>query len=345
MKSTNIKILFTFLVAIILASCTGKNSNTNEESNSAKVADEQTKELKVWKVPNVLEGAESYFSPDGKSLIFNGKMENDENHYVYTVNIDGSNLKQINNKGNDACSYYHPTEDKIVWTSTKDCQHHSCTGNYSDPKDYPQGAELYMSDLDGGNLVRLTDNEYYDAEISISPNGEKMLFGRQINGEMDLWTMDMDGSNQKQITFTPEWQEGGAFFMSDNETILFRAWKKSDEGQRGLPMTIFTIKDDGTELTKITDNDGTNWAPYPAPDGKYFAYVKVLPPHNYEIFVMNLETKEEVQLTNSKAFDGFPSFSPDGKLLSFSSSRDAKEGERTLTIYLMDVSSLNIDVK
>jgi Tol biopolymer transport system component len=110
-------------------------------------------------------------------------------------------------------------------------------------------------------------------------------------------------------------------------------------------MTIFTIKDDGSELTKITNNEGTNWAPFPAPDSKHFAYVKVLPPHNYEIFIMNLETKEEVQLTHSDAFDGFPAISPDGKTLSFSSSRDAKEGERSLTLYLMDISSLNIGAK
>ena len=342
MKSLKIKLLFALLVALFITSCTGGDSKTNEEAKTETVAAEETKTFNVWKVPNVIEGAEAYFSPDGKSLIFNGKMENDENHLVYTVNIDGSNLKRINNKGYDACSFYHPTDkNKIVWTSTKDCQH-SCTGNYSDPQDYPQGAELYMSDLDGGNLVRLTDNEFYDAEISISPNGEKILFGRQMNGEMDLWTMDMDGNNQKQVTFTPEWQEGGAFYMTDNKTILFRAWKKSDEGQRGLPMTIFTIKDDGSELTTITNNEGTNWAPFPAPDGKHFAYVKVLPPHNYEIFIMNLETKEEVQLTHSDAFDGFPAISPDGKSLSFSSGRGAKEGERSLTLYLMDISSLNI---
>ena len=45
-------------------------------------------------------------------------------------------------------------------------------GNYSDPKDYPQGAELYMSDLDGKNIVRLTNNKRYDAEVGISPNGK-----------------------------------------------------------------------------------------------------------------------------------------------------------------------------
>ncbi|MEN8157215.1 MAG: hypothetical protein ABFS10_09695, partial [Bacteroidota bacterium] len=236
---------------------------------------------------------------------------------------------------------YHPKGDKLIWTSTRDnLDMHP--GNYSDPKDYPQGAELYTSDLDGGNVVRLTNNEYYDAEVSYSSDGNKILFGRQINGEMDLWIMDPDGSNQHQITFTPEWQEGGSFFLSDNETIILRAWKRSDEGQRGLPMTLFTVKDDGSELTPLTDDDGTNWAPFPSPDGKKIAYVKVLPPHNYEIFLRELETGKEVQLTHSEAFDGFPAISPDGKMLSFSSSRGAAEGERKLTLYLMDISTVTL---
>ncbi|MCK5170412.1 MAG: PD40 domain-containing protein [Bacteroidales bacterium] len=345
MKSTNIKILFAFLVAILLVSCTGKNSDTNTESNDAKVADEQTKELKVWKVPNVIEGAEAYFSPDDKSLIFNGKnVEDDVVHMVYTVNIDGTDLKRINDKGADACSYYHPSGKSLIWTSTRDnLEMHP--GNYSDTKDYPQGAELYTSDLDGNNIIRLTHNEYYDAEVAYSPDGNKILFGRQIDGMMDLWIMEPDGSNQTQITHTPDWQEGGAFIMPDNETIIYRAWKKSEQDNPRRSMQIFTIKTDGTDLKQITHEEGTHWAPYPASDGIHFVYVKVLPPHNYEIFMMNLETGKEIQLTFNKAFDGFPTISRDDKTMVFSSSRGAKEGERSLTLYLMDISSLNIGEK
>ncbi len=218
-------------------------------------------------------------------------------------------------------------------------------GSYSNPQDYPQGAELYTSDLYGGDVIRLTFNKYYDAEAGYSPDGTKILFSRQIDGNNDLWLMDADGSNQHQITFTADWQEGGSFFMPDNKTIIFRAWKKEAEGQRSMPMTIFTIKDDGTDLKQITHDDGTNWAPFPAPDGKHFVFVKVLPPHNYEIFLMNLETGEQTQLTFDKGFDGFPVISPDGQRMVFASSRDAAPGERTLTLYLMDISSLNLAAK
>lgn len=303
------------------------------------------KELKVWQVPNITNAAEAYFSPDGKTLIGNVQAKGDKHHGVYTLNIDGTNLTKIENKGKGACSYYHPSGKSVIWTSTKDHLNLKEKGNYSDPNNYPKGAEIYTSDLKGNNVKRLTNNLYYDAEVGYSPDGKIILFARMINGMQDLWTMNPDGSNQKQITHTPEWQEGGAFIMADNKTIIYRAWKKSDQGKRGLPMTIFTINVDGTGLKQITTDPGTNWAPFPAPDGKHFVYIRVLPPHNYEIFLMNMETKKKVRLTYDKGFDGFPVISPDGKLLCFSSSRNNKKGDRSLKWYLMDISSYNLGKK
>ena len=58
---------------------------------------------------------------------------------------------------------------------------------------------------------------------------------------------------------------------------------------------------------------------------------------------MNIESGKQIQLTYNDAFDGFPVVSPDGKTLAFSSNRHAKEGEKTLSLYLMDISSLNLN--
>ena len=93
---------------------------------------------------------------------------------------------------------------------------------------------------------------------------------------------------------------------------------------------------------QITHDDGTNWAPFPAPDGRHFVFVKVLPPRNYEIYLGDLQSAEQVRLTYSEAFDGFPAISPDGRWLLFASSRDAKPDERFLTLYMMDISSLKV---
>lgn len=336
-------VVATVLVSGIACAPPSDQETTETAEQAAEVeTSAEPAELPVTRIPHEGEAAEAYFSPDGQSLIANAKLEGDKSHMVYTLKLDGSEMLRINDKGEDACSYYFPDGERLIWTSTRDHPEMSEGMNYSDPNNYPQGSELYSSALDGSDVVRLTDNDYYDAEVSISPKGDWVLFTRQIDGKLDLWKMNPDGSNQEQITFTPEDQEGGSFILPDNETILYRAWKIGDQDQRGMPMTIYTIKMDGTDRRQITHEEGTNWAPYPAPDGKHFAFVKLLPPHNFEIFMMNMETGEQTQLTYNDAFDGFPSISPDGNTMAFSSSRDAAPGERALYLYTMDISSLGV---
>jgi Tol biopolymer transport system component len=301
---------------------------------------ESGKELPVKKVPGFYSAAEAYFSPDGQLLVVNAlRTADEEDYHVYITNLDGTDIRCLEDKGYDACSFFFPDGKRLVFTSTRD-NRHLPKGDYSILAEYPTGAELYTCNIDGSDLKRLTNNEWYEAEVSLSPDGEWMLFGRLIDGKMDLWRMRPDGSNEIQITKTPEWQEGGAFYLPDSEHILYRAWKVEDQGKRAKPMTVFTIKHDGSELRQITHDDGMNWAPHPSPNGKHFVFVKNIPPHNFEIFLMNMETGEQTRVTYNDAFDGFPVFSPDGHTINFSSSRDQEPGERRCDIYLMDISPL-----
>lgn len=297
-------------------------------------------ELPVRVVPGFYSAAESYFSPDGQRLILNARLiEQEDEYHVYTVRLDGTDIRRINSLGADACSYYFPDGQRLIFTSTRD-NPRLPRGDFSDPANYPTGAELYTCRPNGSDLRRLTRNELYEAEVSISPDGQWVLFGRMIDGKMDLWRMRPDGTGEFQITNTPEMQEGGAFYLPDSRHIIFRAWDIKDQGQRGMPMTIYTINHDGTDLKRITHEEGVNWSPHPSPDSVHFVFVKMLPPHNFEVFLMNMDTGQQTRLTYNEAFDAFPSFSPDGHTICFSSSRDMPEDSRRMAIYLMDIQSL-----
>jgi Tol biopolymer transport system component len=295
-------------------------------------------------VPGLCSAAEAYFSPDGSRIVCNANFEPRAPHHTVTIGADGSAPVRINDRGEDACSFFTPDGRAILFTST--CDHPEMpAGSWHDANDYPQGAEIYLCDLDGGNRRRLTDNRWYDAEVTMSPDGRWVLFARQQSGRLDLFRMRPDGTRETRITDTPEWQEGGSFYLPDGETILYRAWKLEDQGKTPKPMALFTMKDDGSDVRLLTPYDGrTSWSPYPAPDGHHCVFAKVFPGPggrpNFEIVWLDMETGDETRLTDDPAFDGFPTLSADGRTLLYSSSRGPPPGERGMNIYTMDLGPL-----
>lgn len=308
---------------------------------------DKSKELPVRVVPNIPPAAEAYYAPDDYHFIVQTQDPDAQKPeggriggaLTYIFSDDGKVQRRINDRGQDACSYFFPDQQRIVFTSTKDNMDMPL-GDWSSQDEYPQGSELYTSDLNGENIVRLTDNEYYEAEVSISPNGEWIVFGRQIDGNLNLWRMRPDGSDEQQITFTEDWQPGAPFYLPDNETILFRAWRSGEYGKVWpTPMTVFTIKHDGTELTQRTFDGQMNWAPYPASNGRHYVFVRVVPGRNWEVYLGDLAGGAPVRLTHNIGFDGLPSLSKDGTKMLFARS---ETGRDNLSTFVMDMSSFDL---
>jgi Tol biopolymer transport system component len=310
-------------------------------------------ELPTWRIPNVPSSAEAYYAPDNyhvvaqtqdpDALVAPGRKSG---ALTWIFSDDGKTKWRINDRGQDACSYFFPDGRHVIFTSTRDHMDFPI-GNWSDERNYPQGAELYIADIDGGNRRRLTDNAYYEAEVSVSPDGRRIVFTRQVDGALDLHMMNADGSGETKLTDTADWQEGAPFFLPDSKTITTRAWSRAVYGtRRPTPMTIFTIDVETGERIQRTHDDWMNWAPYPAPDGRHYVFVRPLidNPSNWEIFLGDLEGGEPVRLTFNDSFDGFPSISPDGTKMLFSRS-EGPGFMSGLYTYVMDISSLKVGPK
>ncbi len=317
------------------------------------------KELPSYMIPNIPQSAEAYYAPDNIHVIAQtkdpmaaqpepGKIGGS---LTFTYTDTGEELTRINDKGQDACSWFLPDGKGLIWTSTRD-NLDMPPGNWSEETDYPQGAELYTSDLKGGNIKRLTNNKYYEAEVTTSLDGKWVFFGRQIDGKLDIWKMRIDGTDEQQLTFTADWQEGAPYPTPDGEHLIFRAWKSSDKlrinaefketGKRSqTPMTIFTMKTDGTDVQPRTFTKDMNWAPFIAPDGRHFFYDRVFEGNNWEVVMNDLAGGEPVQITYNKGFDGFVSISWDGKKLLFGRSIGSGFMSNIHT-FVMDISSLNV---
>jgi hypothetical protein len=319
-------------------------------------------ELPIYKVPNLAENGEAYYAPDGVHLIAQVKdpdavdpgKGNVGGALTYTFTDTGEDIRRINDRGQDACSWFYPDGKRLLWTSTRD-HPEMPPGSWSDDAKYPQGSELYSSELDGNNVKRLTNNRWYDAEATVSPDGKWIVFGRQIEGNADLWRMKSDGTGQTQLTFTSDWQEGEAYFLPDSETVIFRAWKNSDklrieeqDRKNGThsqtPMNIYSMKIVGPDrdVQPRTFTNDMNWAPFPAPDGRHFLYVRILERNNWELFLGDLAGGEPVRLTWNPAFDGMGAFSPDGKKMVYTRGEPGTGFMAGLYTYVMDTASLDV---
>ena len=309
--------------------------------------------LPYYEIPNIPVSAEAYFAPDSYHLIAQTRdpdavqgATGRHGNLTYTYTIEGTEITRINDKGQDACSYFFPDQKRVIFTSTRD-NLHLPVGNWSDEDEYPTGGELYIANIDGSDRRRLTHNEWYEAEVVVSPTGEWIAFGRNIDGRQDLWRIRPDGTDEQRITDTDDWQEGSPYFMPDGEHLMFRSWRDSDYKRvRPTPMIVMTINIDGSDWRGYTFDGDMNWAPNPAPDGRHYVFVRVTekdagPLGNWDIFLGDLAGGEPLRLTTYRGFDGLPGMAPNGKLLAWAR---AKAGGFMAGIktHIMDVSSLEI---
>jgi Tol biopolymer transport system component len=210
--------------------------------------------------------------------------------------------------------------------------------------------DIFVSDLNGKILKQLTSTPGYDAEATVSPQGDKIVFTSTRNGDLDLYVMDIDGSNVKQITNELGY-DGGAFFSPDGKKIVFRASRfETDEEKeeylnylkQGLVaptnMEIFTCNVDGSDLKQITKLGKANWAPFYHPSGKKIIFSSN---HHgqrgfqFNLFMINEDGTGLEQITYDGVFDSFPMFSYDGKKLVFSSNRN-NNGTRDTNLFVAE---------
>ena len=186
---------------------------------------------------------------------------------VYTADADGEDLEAIfSSPGYDAEATLSPDGRRIVFTSTRDGD-----------------LDIYTMNVDGSDVRRLTSTIGYDGGPFYSHDGSMIVYRAwhptTAEGEadyrslladnkvrpsrMEIWVMDADGSNQRQIT-----DLGGAnfapFFHPDNERIIFSSNHANPDGRN---FDLYLMNLDGSGITKVTTHGDFDGFPMFSPDG------------------------------------------------------------------------------
>ena len=289
------------------------------------------------------ENAEAYFSADGKQLIFQSTRDGHGCDQIYTMNIDGSNVKMISNgDGRTTCSYFFPNGKRVLYSST-----HLGDKQCPPRPDYSKGYvwavyptfDIFTASPDGSNVKQLTNTPGYDAETTITLDGKKLVFTSTRGGDLDIYTMDADGKNVRRLTNELGY-DGGPFWSYDGKQIVYRAYHPETEQQkadylsllkqnliRPTTLEIWVMNADSSNKRQVTHNGKANFGPYFFPDGKRIIFASNMDDprgRNFDLYVINVDGTGLERITYNDTFDGFPMFSPDGKKLVFASNRNAK---------------------
>jgi TolB protein len=300
------------------------------------------------------ENAEAYFSFDGKQIIFQSTREPYKCDQIFTMNLQGSNVKLVSTgKGRTSCSYFTPDGKRIIYAST-----HLGSPDCPPPADRSEGYvwpiyrtfDIFSAKTDGTDIKRLTSTDGYDAEGTISPDGKKILFTSTRDGDLDIYDMNIDGTQPRRLTSELGY-DGGAWHSQDSQWIVWRASrpKTPDEITRykdlfaknlvmPAKLEIMVMRADGREKRQITSNGAANFAPYFHPNGRQIIFASnVNNPNprspNFDLYLINRDGTGLQQVTFDEGFDGFAMFTNDGKKVIWGSNRNAaKEGDTNVFI-------------
>jgi len=225
------------------------------------------------------------WSPDGTAIAFNGNVTSLGNA-IYTINSDGSGLKQLTNLKNtgeyNISPTWSPDGKKIAFVSERD-----------------GGREIYVMNTDGSVQTRLTTALGNADSPAWSPDGSQIAFVSRRDGRDQIYLMKPDGSNQYKLinsdTFdgNPSWSpdsssiafdRGGEIFVVTFDGKLRKVFSLTNSmggfdpswSPDGLALAftgdgifrteIFTVEISTGKLTRVTENtfddQEANWQPY-----------------------------------------------------------------------------------
>jgi TolB protein len=129
------------------------------------------------------------WSPDGRTIAFSGR-DSAGNLQVFLMKADGTELRQLTmaspSEGGAQVPAWSPDGRQIAMQVNKG-------KNYS---------EVWITDVSTGSTRKFShkEHEYLDEWPVWFPDGRRLAFQSNRTGRMQVWTMNADGSDQKQAT-------------------------------------------------------------------------------------------------------------------------------------------------
>ncbi len=171
--------------------------------------------------------------------------------------------------------------------------------------------EVYMSDYDGKNAVKITRNRSINLSPQWAPDGSRIIYVSYKKGSPNLHMLDLRTGKDTVVSGRPGINIGGRFSPDGAKVALTLSGDKSPE--------LYMLDLNTGEYKRLTDNYGIDVSPSWSPDGGRLAYVSDVS-GNPHIFVLDLLSGNAKRLTFNGKYNSSPAWSPDGRLIAWSRS-------------------------
>ena len=187
---------------------------------------------------------------------------------------------------------------------------------------------------DGGKQRRLTPDRSYDSAPAWSPNGRRIAFTSDRDGNDEIYVMNADGSKQRRLTRNPGY-DGLPTWSPDGRQIVFTSERGGNyPGHMLNEVEVYVMNADGSRQRRLTPAGGDgDFSPAWSPDGFRIAFTREplrAGSGGTAIHVMNADGGKKRRLTRNG--DGESAWSPDGRRIAFSRQGFGRESR----IYVMN---------
>jgi tricorn protease len=241
-------------------------------------------------------------SPDGKVIAYENEFE------LWTLDVPNGTPKRVT-----IDMAFDPKDNLITWVNTRNKAEGFSPSPEGDYLAVDFHGEIFIvpTEAEVGEKAQVSSSSRRDEGESLSPDGKLVAYLSDESGEQEVWVFDRAAGTRKKVSTHASFKES-VTWSPDSKHLAYVGANR-----------LFLVDADGTNSTEITHNQAGGYQISGfSPDGKWLVYTRRDDDQNADVYLFEIATKKENNVTANPFNDSRGTITPDGTSVVFISDRD-----------------------
>jgi len=242
-------------------------------------------------------------SADGRTIVYT------QNHELFVLDVPNGQPQPV-----PVRLAFDPSINRLEWVQVSN----QADGFSVDPEGktvaVDSRGEIFLVPVDPkvGEKTQVTSSAWRDRFQGFSPDGKLLAYVSDEGAHEELWVADLATGERRRLTGHDSYKDSGFIWSPDSRRIAFMAAN-----------TLFEVDVASGRATELGhhQNRGYNLSEY-SPDGRWLVYTRSGLDENMEVYLFEIASRNEVNVTQDPFRDMGGAITPDGSHLVFLSNRD-----------------------